>query len=81
MNIQTEKLSLIENLTKVEDAAVLLQIRHILGLTDDPIVGYEIDGKPITKSELNQSLKEAKKRFKAGRYTTQEGVEKEIKNW
>lgn len=81
MNIQVEKRTLIKHLAKVQDAAIITQIKELLGISDDPIVGYEINGNPITKSELNQSLKEARKRYKAGKYTTQKDLEKEINDW
>lgn len=81
MNIQVEKRTLIEHLAKVQDVAIITQIKEVLGISDDPIVGYEINGTPITKSELNQSLKEVRKRYRAGKYTTQKDLEKEIDDW
>jgi len=45
------------------------------------IVGYNTDGSPITQKDLRKSDKEASKQVKAGHYTTQEEVEKEIENW
>ena len=45
------------------------------------IVGYNTDGSPITQKDLKKRVKAASKRVKAGQYTTQEEVEKEIENW
>jgi predicted ribonuclease YlaK len=45
------------------------------------IVGYNTDGSPITQKDLRKRVKAASKRVKAGHYTTQEEVEKEIENW
>lgn len=45
------------------------------------IVGYNTDGSPITQKDLKKRVKAASERVKAGHYTTQEEVEKEIENW
>lgn len=45
------------------------------------IVGYNVDGSPITQQDLKARVSAASKRVKSGNYLTQEEVEKEIKNW
>lgn len=45
------------------------------------IAGYNIDGSPISLKDLKNRVKAASKRVKEGHYTTQEEVEKEIRNW
>ena len=45
------------------------------------IVGYNVDGTPITQQDLRKSVRAASKRVKSGDYLTQEEVEKEIENW
>ena len=45
------------------------------------IVGYNVDGSPITQKDLKKRVKEASERVKKGKYITQEEIEKEIKNW
>jgi len=45
-----------------------------------PVVGFNIDGSPITQKDLKARVKAASKRVKAGEYTTQEELEKEIEN-
>ncbi|NJM14901.1 MAG: hypothetical protein HC896_05545 [Bacteroidales bacterium] len=45
------------------------------------IVGYNVDGTPITPNDLKKRVKAASKRVKAGDFITQEEVEKEIENW
>jgi len=81
MNISSEKISLIERITQIEDVNILFQLKEILGTTDNPVVGYDIDGKSVTKSALTKSLKDAKKRHKAEKYITQEALEKAAKKW
>ncbi len=45
------------------------------------VVGYNIDGSPITKESLVKRAKAASKRVKSGDFITQEEVEKDIENW
>jgi len=45
------------------------------------VVGYQVDGTPITKEALKKRVREASARVKAGNYITQEDLEKEIKGW
>ena len=45
------------------------------------IVGYNVDGTPITQQDLRKRVRAASKRVKSGDYLTQEEVEKEIENW
>ena len=45
------------------------------------IVGYNVDGTPITQQDLKSRVKAASKRVKSGDYFTQKEVEKEIENW
>jgi len=42
------------------------------------IVGYNVDGTPITQEDLKNRVKAASKRVKSGDYLTQEDIEKEI---
>jgi len=81
MNIQSEKINLIERITHIDDINILFQLKELLGTTSNPVVGYDIDGNPITKSSLSKSLKEAKKRYKAGKFITQDAVEIAAKKW
>ena len=45
------------------------------------IVGYNVDGTPITQQDLKSRVKAASKRVKSGDYFTREEVEKEVENW
>jgi len=82
MDIQTEKLLLIEELTRVQDAGVIAEIRKLLlERISDPVVGYEINGEPIKPSTVVRQLEAAKQRIDRGEYTTQEDLEKEAESW
>ena len=45
------------------------------------IVGHEVDGTPITQEDMKKRVKAASARVKAGHYTTQEDLEKEMESW
>jgi hypothetical protein len=45
------------------------------------VVGYKVDGTPITQEDIKERVKEASARVKAGNYITQEDLEKEMENW
>lgn len=45
------------------------------------VIGFEVDGSPLTKDRLVKRAKAASKRVKSGDFITQEEVEKEIENW
>ena len=45
------------------------------------IIGFKVDGSPITKKDLKKRVKSASKRVKSGDYITEGEVEKEVENW
>ena len=45
------------------------------------IVGYTLDGSPITRQHLLKRVKAASERVKSGDFLTQEDVEKEVEDW
>ena len=48
---------------------------------NDPILGFETSGVPITKKVLQKRLKEAKDSIDSGNYITHEDLKKESENW
>jgi hypothetical protein len=81
MDIQAEKLHLIEELTRVQDIHIIEQIKELLKQKNNPIVGFEIDGNPITRKQLIKRIEEAETRIDNGEYITQQDLEKESENW
>ncbi len=85
MNIQTEKLELMQLLLATEDVTILQSIRDIFGTSrqDDmlEIVGQTSDGEPITKKDLIDRAIESNKAIAEGRVTSIENLEKEMENW
>ena len=80
MDIQAEKLYLIEQLARVQDAEIIDQIKKILSRMNNPIVGYS-NGTPITKKELISRIDAAESRITKGDFVSQEDLEKEAENW
>lgn len=81
MDIQAEKLHLIEELTRIQDIRIIEQIKELLKKKNNPVVGYEISGDPITRRQLIKRIEEAEKRIDNGEYIPQEDLEKESENW
>ncbi len=80
MNIQAEKIFLIEQITRVQDADVLAKIKKILGYQKKEVVGYS-NGKAITEQQLIERIEAAETRIANGDYLSQTEVEKEAENW
>ena len=79
MDIQATKINVIQKIMGVSKASLLDKINNILD--KERIVGYTADGTPLTKESYNNRLKEAEMQILAGKYTTQEDLEKESDNW
>ncbi|MEQ8363576.1 MAG: hypothetical protein RH948_11955 [Cyclobacteriaceae bacterium] len=81
MDIQAEKLLLIEQLLLVRDAQVIEQVRELLKRENNPIVGYEVDGRPITQQDFIKTIEQSEKEYDQGNYQTIEDLEKESETW
>jgi len=79
MDIQTIKLSLLQKLMDVSNPSLLEKIEKILD--KEMIVGYTVDGQPLTKDAYNKRLQKAEEQIKAGDFLTQEELERESENW
>ena len=81
MDIQAEKLHLIEELARVQDIQIIEQIKQLLKQKNNPVVGYKINDEPITRKQLIKRIEEADERINNGEYTSHEDLEKESENW
>jgi hypothetical protein len=79
MNIQAAKLDIVQKILAVKTEAIIEKINKILD--KEVIVGYTVEGKPLTKEAYNKRIQKAEKQIKAGNYITQEQLEKESENW
>lgn len=79
MDLQEAKLDVMQKIMNVSKASLLEKIDKLL--EEELIVGYTVEGQPLTKELYNQRLIEAEEQLRSGQYTTQENLEKESENW
>lgn len=79
MDIQATKLDVVQKILSVKKESILEKISKIL--EKEMIVGYTVEGKPLTKAAYNKRLEKAEKEIASGNYITQEDLEKEAANW
>lgn len=79
MNIQAVKLDVVQKILGVQKESILEKINKIL--EKEMVVGYTVEGKPLTKEAYNKRLEKAEEQLAAGEYLSQEDLEKESKNW
>lgn len=68
-------------MTQIEDVDIIEQVKELLNQKSNPVVGYGINGAPITRKQLIKRISEAEERIDKGEYITQEELEKESQNW
>ncbi len=78
MNIEA-KYKMIEKLMLTNDENALKQVNDILESVE--VIGYELDGTPITKRAYIEKIQSAQLRVASGDYITQEDLEKEMEQW
>ena len=81
MDIQAEKLLLIEQLLRVRDVRIMEQVREILNKENNPIVGYEADERAITHLDFIKTIEQAENEYESGKYQTIDELEKESEAW
>ena len=79
MDLQAVKLDVLQKIMSISKASLLEKIDKLL--EDELIVGYTVEGQPLTKASYNLRLAEAEEQLRSGNYTTQEDLEKESENW
>ncbi len=53
----------------------------IENVVSEPIVAYDVSGKPLTLHQYNEEIDKALDDFENGRFISQEDLEKEIDSW
>lgn len=85
MDLQAEKLHLIEWLAQLKDEEIIHRIKALRAKAQKgdkgKVVAYAADGSPLTLKAYNERLKKAEEDIRAGRVTSQEDLEKEAKGW
>ncbi|MBK9015851.1 MAG: hypothetical protein IPM82_18315 [Saprospiraceae bacterium] len=82
MDIQLEKIRIIQKLAEVEEEWVLRSIKRLLGISevveDEFVKKYEANLKPMSRQELIDRALEAEEDFKAGRFVELESYLKSV---
>lgn len=82
MDVQAEKLHLIEQLARLEDVSIIQKIKEVLQSSDEGnVVGYNPDGSIITKADLISRAEVSEQDIKEGRVKNLSVLKEEIKNW
>ena len=79
MDLQATKLDVIQKIMNVSATSLLEKVNKLL--EKEMIVGYTVEGKPLTKESYNARLHVAEKQISSGQYLTQKKLEKEAENW
>ena len=77
MNVQSEKLQLIEWLVQLQDLNILQRIKEVK--QDAEVAAYEASLKPMTKEELIARAEESNRDIEAGRvYDLEDAMKEEL---
>ncbi len=82
MDIQAEKLQLIEQVLKLESTDVINQVKEFLDqFTSGDVAGSEPDGSLITQTELIERAKASDQAIISGDLVSIDELEKESEGW
>lgn len=79
MDIKAAKLDLIQKLMSVEKVSLLNKLRELID--KEMVVGYTVEGEPLTQDAYNKRLQAAEDQIAYGAYTSQEDIEDEAEKW
>jgi hypothetical protein len=79
MGLQAVKLNVVKKILSLEQESIIKKIEQILD--NEMVVGYTIDGKPLTQKAYNERIELAEKQLKNGQTISQDDLEKESENW
>ena len=95
MDIDKLKEKIIRRIEETDDLGMLLDIQDIINNqsaaaepafeyaieSDEDIVAYTVDGKPLTRAEYIADIEAAEKEFEAGDFYTTDEVKKIVASW
>jgi len=79
MGLQAVKLDVVRKVLTLEQESIIKKIDEILD--NEMIVGYTVDGQPLTQKAYNERIKLAEDQLQKGQTLSQEDLEKESENW
>ncbi|MEQ8414635.1 MAG: hypothetical protein RIF36_27835 [Imperialibacter sp.] len=82
MDLQAEKLLLIEQLARLQDAAIIRKVKDVLQSSyQEQVVGYDDDENIITQADLISRAEASNKAIKDGRTKSIDKVRDNVKDW
>ena len=78
MDVQSEKLHLIEQLLRVQDADIIQKMKDVL---NDSAIGYDAEGHSIAQAELVSRAEDSNKAIAEGDTKTIDQIRANMKNW
>lgn len=79
MSLLATKLKVVQMILSLDQETIINKIDKIL--ENEMVVGYTVEGKPLTKKEYNLRLDIAEKQIENGEVISQENLEKESESW
>jgi len=79
MGMQAIKLNIVKRILSLEQESIIKKIDEIL--ENEMVVGYTVDGKPLTQKAYNARIELAEKQLKSGETISQSDLEKESESW
>ena len=79
MNLQETKLGVMQKIMSVSKPSLLEKIDKLL--EEEMVVGYTVEGEPLTKELYNLRLRKAEEQLESGESITQEDLERESESW
>ncbi len=79
MDLQAAKLNVMQKIMEVTKSSLLDKISDLLD--KEMVVGYTVEGEPLTKEAYDTRLEKAEAQIKSGAFISQEDLEAESKNW
>jgi hypothetical protein len=82
MDLQAEKLLLIEQLARLQDAAIIRKVKEVLQSSyQEKAVGYNADESIITQTDLISRAEASNKALEEGRTKSIDQVRENVKGW
>lgn len=72
-------MNIVKRILSLEQESIIRKIDEIL--ENEMVVGYTVDGKPLTQKAYNERMALAEKQLKSGQTISQSDLEKESENW
>jgi len=79
MNIEVAKINLAQKILSLQKESIIEKINKIL--EKEMIVGYTVEGKPLTEKQYNKMLEKGTKEIEEGNYVTHEAFKNIVANW